>query len=311
MRKETIMDMSTGFREDNRIKGYYFGKGQKAACIVGAMRGNEYQQLYICSLLIKTLTQLEEKGAIVAGKEILVLPSLNAHSLNTGKRYWSMDDSDINRQFPGNPNGEATSRIAARVMEITAGYSYGIQFPSFYLEGEFIPHVRMSETGHESTSLANLFGLPYVVIAQPRAFDVSTLNYNWQMSGMSAFSIYTSTTRSIDGQLARQAVSAVLRFLTRMGIIRYQSHNGYIASVLEEEDLVDVIADTSGVFTKCCSIDKEVMRGEVLAKILDPYDATVISEVHSPTDGIVFFANTEPLAYENSTVFRIIRKLHE
>ena len=96
-----------------------------------------------------------------------------------------------------------------------------------------------------------------------------------------------------------------------MGIIRYQSHNGYIASVLEEEDLVDVIAGNSGVLSRCCSIDKEVMRGEVLAQVLDPYDATVISEVLSPTDGIVFFANTEPLAYENSTVFRIIRRLHE
>lgn len=191
MKIEEILTMSTDFREDNQIKSFTFGHGKKAACIVGAMRGNEYQQLYICSQLIRTLTRLEEKGAIVSGKEIMVIPSLNGHSINIGKKYWGMDNSDINRQFPGNPHGEATSRIAARVLEVVSAYDYGIQFPSFYLEGEFIPHIRMMETGKESSSLANLFGMPYVVISEPRAFDGSTLNYNLQMRGYQCvFCIY-------------------------------------------------------------------------------------------------------------------------
>ena len=88
MKLEEIIAMSTDYREDNRIKAYVFGRGKKAAAIIGAMRGNEYQQLYICSQLIRILTRLEERGAIVSGKQIMVIPSLNAHSSNIGKKYW-------------------------------------------------------------------------------------------------------------------------------------------------------------------------------------------------------------------------------
>lgn len=41
MRKEKIYSLSSLYRENMDIYGYRFGKGEKAACIVGAMRGNE------------------------------------------------------------------------------------------------------------------------------------------------------------------------------------------------------------------------------------------------------------------------------
>ena len=49
MQKETLFHLKSPYRDDLRIQGYRFGKGEKAACIVGALRGNEVQQLYVCS----------------------------------------------------------------------------------------------------------------------------------------------------------------------------------------------------------------------------------------------------------------------
>ena len=46
MRKEKIYSLSSLYRENMDIYGYRFGKGEKAACIVGAMRGNEIQQMF-------------------------------------------------------------------------------------------------------------------------------------------------------------------------------------------------------------------------------------------------------------------------
>ena len=60
MRKEKIYSLSSLYRENMDIYGYRFGKGEKAACIVGAMRGNEIQQMYIGALLVKSLKELEE-----------------------------------------------------------------------------------------------------------------------------------------------------------------------------------------------------------------------------------------------------------
>lgn len=49
MRKEIIFTLENSYRDNMDVYGFHFGKGEKAACIVGAIRGNEVQQLYICS----------------------------------------------------------------------------------------------------------------------------------------------------------------------------------------------------------------------------------------------------------------------
>lgn len=311
MHKEEIFEMEGLYREGFKIEGFRFGHGNKAACIVGASRGNELQQMYICSQLIKVLKMLEEHGSITSNNEILVIPCINNFSINVGKRFWAIDNNDINRCFPGNMTADTTSQIAAAVFERVKGYSYGIQFTSFYMPGDFIPHVRMMETGFHSPSLGNLFGMQYVVIRKPKPFDTATLNYNWQMNGTSAFSVYASSTDMIDDKAARQAVSSVLRFLTRMGILKYNNHSGYIASVIQEEDLYPVKTRTAGFYRRFKQSGDPVFRNDVIAQIIDPYEGEIIDQVVSPTDGIIFFSHNAPTVMENAVIYKIIRRMHE
>ena len=66
---EDIYTLSLPYREDMAVKGFRFGKGEKSACIIGPMRGNGVQQMYICAGLVKALKELEAKDAsIPAGK---------------------------------------------------------------------------------------------------------------------------------------------------------------------------------------------------------------------------------------------------
>lgn len=311
MKKEIIYTLKSPYRDDLRITGYKFGKGpRKAACIVGAIRGNEIQQLYVCSQLIKELKKLEKKGSILRDNEVLVIPSINHYSMNIGKRFWPTDNTDINRMFPGYVHGETTERIAGNVFEKVQGYTYGIQFASFYMPGKFIPHVRMMKTGYQSESLANLFGLPYVVLRTPNPFDTTTLNYNWQLWNTNAFSVYTNSTTEIDEESAKHAVVSVLRFLTRMGVIKYNCHSGYIASIIEENNLKTIRADKAGFYKRLKEPGDSVYRGEVIGKIYDPYEGEVISKVVSPTEGIVFFAHVKPTVVENNIVYKVIKRIH-
>ncbi len=306
MNKEVIFDMSTPFRGEYAIAGYRFGNGEKCAAIVGAMRGNEFQQLYICSQLIAKLEQIEAKGGLIANKEILVIPALNYNAMNVGSKYWVSDNTDINRSFPGIKEGPATSRIAAHVLELVEKYSYGVQFASSYISGEFAPHVRLAENGAKNTSLANLFGLPYVLTATERAFDKSTLVYNWQQSGTYAFSVYSGTTEQVDERLADLTVNAVLRFLQRMGILRYDCHGGYMSSVIDEDKLITVRGDMPGFFRRKVHVEDEVKKGQVLGEIVDSYRGDVISRLLSPTDGMVFFELTKAMLFQNSVAYRLI-----
>ncbi len=103
MNKRVVYEMRGLYRDTFRVKGYEFGTGKKSVCIVGSSRGNEVQQLYCCSRLVKKMKQLEEEGRIADGIKILILPSINPYSMNIQKRFWSTDNTDINRgNYPEN-----------------------------------------------------------------------------------------------------------------------------------------------------------------------------------------------------------------
>lgn len=309
MEKKCLFEIKGLYRDDFRVTGYEFGQGEESACILGNFRGNEYQQIYVCSQLVRRLKILEEQGRIKEGKKILVVPSLNPYSVNVKKRFWAVDNTDINRLFPGYNLGETTQRIADGIFQQVKDYKYGIQFASFYMPGTFMPHVRMmkTNTGYDDTDMATLFDLPYVVRRKVRPYDTTTLNYNWQIWETKAFSIYTTTTMRLDTISAEAAVKSVLGFLGKQGIIDYKKAGGYRSSIVEDTDLVSVRAQKAGFFKCITRVGKEVLKGDLMAEVIDPYEGTVKEQIFAPIDGTVFFSrDSEPITYANTAVFKIV-----
>lgn len=307
MKRKVLFEIKALYRDDFRITGFTFGEGEPSVCVVGSMRGNENQQLFACSCLVKKLAELEEKGRILPGKQILVIPCANPYSMNIKKRFWSIDNTDINRMFPGYSEGETTQRIAAGLFDAIKDYPYGIQFASFYMPGAFVPHIRMMKTGFENVELAKQFGLPYVVLHTPRPFDTTTLNYNWQIWETQAFSLYTTNTSRIDRTSARQAVESILNFMSKQGILRYSGCNGFISRVIESEDFVSVRTSDAGFFESVVIPGEEVEEGQLLAKIRDPYLGTIRHSLYAPVHGTTAFVHDEAMTYENTAVLKLIR----
>lgn len=306
MKKELIYTIPSIYRDDFRIHGYRFGSGEKALCVVGSMRGNEYQQVYTCSRLVKTLKQLEQEGKLLEDKEILVIPSLNPCSMNIEKRFWPTDNTDINRMFPGYPLGETTQRIAAGVFEKISVYKNGIQFPSFYMPGKFCPHVRMMKTGYENVEKARQFGLPYIVLKVPKPYDTTTLNYNWQLWETDAFSLYGTSTDQLDEESAQEIVNCILRFMAANDIIKEGAVGKTESRVISDREMVSVRPKKSGIYKSLVSVEEEVKKGQILAYVLDTGEGDVIEELRAPVDGVVFFEHDKPLVYANTAVIKLL-----
>ncbi len=311
MEKKVLFEIKALYRDDFRVTGYSFGQGERAACVVGSMRGNENQQLYCCSQLVRKLRELEAAGRIREGREILVVPCVNPYSMNIKKRFWSIDNTDINRMFPGYREGETTQRIAGGLFEAIQDYRYGLQFASFYMPGRFVPHIRVMKTGFEDVELAKQFGFPYVLLHTPRPFDTATLNYNWQIWETKAFSVYTTTTEEIDRASARQAVESVLNFLRKADVIDCDGFEGYVSKVVSTEEMVTVRNRSAGFFEGKAEAGEHVRKGQVLACIADCYEGEVIDEIRSPIDGTLLFAHAEPRVYQNTAVYKIIPEREE
>jgi predicted deacylase len=306
MKKKIIYEIKGLYRDSFRITGFEFGKGKKSLCIVGSMRGNEVQQLYCCSQLVKKFRQLEEERRIRPDVKILIIPCCNPYSINTQKRFWTIDNTDINRMFPGYDLGETTQRIADGIFSQIKDYEYGIQFTSFYMPGEFIPHMRLMDEGYSDVITAMKFGMPYVVKRTVRPYDTATLNYNWQVWNTKAYSLYTSTTSRIDKKSAGQAVLSILRFCKSVGFVKYQENGDHPSIVISDKELISVRTAKSGIFEPLVKVGDSVDEGTPLAEIINPYDGSVMETLYAPRRGTLFFMHSDPITYAETAVIKMV-----
>ena len=73
MKEEVIFRMESAYREDFEVKSYHFGGPEKTMCIIGNMRGNEIQQLYIAGQMVRTLKRFEEEGRFIRRHGVTVI----------------------------------------------------------------------------------------------------------------------------------------------------------------------------------------------------------------------------------------------
>ncbi len=315
MRKKTLFTLETPYREPLELRAVEFGLENAEPCcaIVGSMRGNEIQQTFICAELIRRLQAMEARGMLDSRKRVVVIPSVNAFSMNISKRFWAVDNTDINRMFPGYDAGETTQRIADGLFREVKDYAHGIQLASYYLPGDFLPHVRITEVGdisQRSLKMADAFGFPYVSTKKPGSFDTTILNYNWQVWDTHAFSLFTRKTDSIDEGEAAFVIDCILRFLHEIGVVHQAVPGGFISTYVDEESLVNVrTCHAGGFFMSKVEPGRSVEAGEVLGEVLDSLDAMPKEALVCPVNGRVFFKHTAPLINQYTIAFKIVPEI--
>lgn len=311
MKKILLFEMTSLYRDNMKVYGYLFGADrledcEKTVAVVSGIRGNEYTQIYEASQLVKQLTRLESQGRLKDGKTVLVIPAANPYSVNSEKRFWPTDNTDINRMFPGYDKGETTQRAAASLFRILKGFRYGIHLTSHYISGNYIPHVLIQDTGRDYIESAKAFGLGYIHFCEPRHYDTTTLNYNWQIWDTDTYSIYGGDDKNVDRIIGDMVVNAILNFMNDRGIVEFAHHRGYISSVIRNGDLSVIKSSDAGFFHSNVRVGDVVHQGQKIAEIQDTGDGHILSDVIAPKEGIVFFVQSNPLAFANGQLMLIV-----
>ncbi|MCI7007539.1 MAG: M14 family metallopeptidase [Parabacteroides sp.] len=285
--------MSDCSSKKNRLQ---HGDSPKRVCIVTGTHGDELEGQYVCFRLNQIIrAQLERLNGTVE-----IYPALNPLGIDSITRGIPTFDLDMNRIFPGDPQGAMPEQIK--------GYTYGIQLASFYISGDFVPHVRLMRTGYEDTEGAKLFGMPYITLRQPLPFDTTLLNYNWQIWETKAYSLYGGMNDGVESPVTAEMIGTILRFAQRIGLTRKPVVGipDFNPQVIDESSFCSVRTPQAGIFYRLKGAGAKVQEGEPLARIIDPYEGSVRAEIISPTDGIIFFAHNKPLALANTLLFNIL-----
>ena len=285
--------MSDCSSKKNRLQ---HGDSPKRVCIVTGTHGDELEGQYVCFRLNQIIrTQLERLNGTVE-----IYPALNPLGIDSITRGIPTFDLDMNRIFPGDPQGAMPEQIK--------GYTYGIQLASFYIPGDFVPHVRLMRTGYEDTEGAKLFGMPYITLRKPLPFDTTLLNYNWQIWETKAYSLYGGMNDGVESPITAEMIGTILRFAQRTGLSRKPVVGipDFNPQVVDEATLLPVRTTQAGMFYRLKGAGDKVHESEPLARIIDPYEGNVRAEITAPTDGIIFFAHNKPLALANTLLFNIL-----
>ena len=126
-------------------------------CITAGVHGDEINGIEVARRVFAQTDAQTLSGTLIA------LPAINAEGVRTGSRYLS-DRRDLNRSFPGNPDGSVASIIANAVFSrVILQCDALVDLHTGSNARTNVPQIRVDLEHEEATELARHFGVGYIV----------------------------------------------------------------------------------------------------------------------------------------------------
>ncbi len=236
------------------------------ALLTGGNHGDEYEGPIALFDLARRLTAEQVSGRVI------IVPAMNYPAFQSGTRTSPIDRGNLNRSFPGRPDGGVTERIAdyfARVLLPLADLV--LDFHSGGRTLEFLPYAAahaLPDAAQEQACFAAVaaFGAPYSMrmreIDPVGMYDTAAEVMGKVFVTTELYGGGTATARSVG--IARRGVANVLR------------HVGIIAGAVEPAPTrwLDMpaadcfgFAEQAGLVEPCADLGEMVRDGELLARI--------------------------------------------
>lgn len=282
------------------------GSSKKRVCIVTGTHGDELEGQYVCYKLAKELNENIDK----LNGTIEIYPALNPLGIETISRGIPGFDLDMNRIFPGNPNGVMAERIAAAILEDLKGADMVIDIHSSNIFLREMPQVRVNITASKTlVPQAKLLGVDFIWVHDAATVLESTLAHSLNSTGTPCLVVEMGVGMRINHSLGNNLVDGIYNLLQNMEIWQGEVNTSNLAKgIISEGDSVSFInAEKSGIFLTEQKTASIVEQGEHIGDIVDPLTGNILEAVKSPIYGYLFTLRAYPVVYEGSLIARIHR----
>jgi predicted deacylase len=287
-------------------------KPGKVLSLVAGVHGYEYPPI---------LALYRLKGMIdpqVLSGTIIIVHIANIHSFRKRIIYYNpFDWKNLNRVFPGNPDGTISQRVAFVLKkEIVERCDYLIDMHCGDGNEALIPYTYWMVTGDEkldeiSKQMALAFGIKYIIIDQSRTKDLSDSKY----LGNTAVLHKKPAITTESGYLGRTDEESIVRNIDGiLNVMRLFGMVGGEPQMLLEPVWIDkyevVYSDEDGLFYPLTEMGYYVKEGEKVGYLTD-YLGNMIQELRAPFTGIVLYIVHTPPANKGEPLFEIGAILNE
>ena len=282
------------------------GKGNRRVCIVTGTHGDELEGQMVCYLVAK---QLNENLDLLDGT-VEIYPALNPLGIDTIQRGIPNFDLDMNRIFPGNPNGTMAEQAAHLIVEDLKGADLVFDIHSSNLYLRETPQVRINVLNEkELVPLAQRLNIDFVWVHDAATVLESTLAHSLNSTGTKCLVAELGVGQRINHKMCNRLTLGIFNLMKDLGMWKGEIQQSLISNpiVCKGDNVEFLNAATSGIFITELNCGVVVAEGEEIGQIVEPMTGTVLSRVISPVEGYMFTIRAYPIVYEGSLMARIFR----
>ena len=282
------------------------GKGNRRVCIVTGTHGDELEGQMVCYLVAK---QLNENLDLLDGT-VEIYPALNPLGIDTIQRGIPNFDLDMNRIFPGNPNGTMAEQAAHLIVEDLKGADLVFDIHSSNLYLRETPQVRINVLNEkELVPLAQRLNIDFVWVHDAATVLESTLAHSLNSTGTKCLVAELGVGQRINHKMCNRLTLGIFNLMKDLGMWKGEIQQSLISNpiVCKGDNVEFLNAATSGIFITELKCGVVVAEGEEIGQIVEPMTGTVLSRVISPVEGYMFTIRAYPIVYEGSLMARIFR----
>ena len=242
-------------------------------CLTAAVHGDELNGIEMVRRVLHDIDPNKLSGAVIG------VPIVNVQGFRRGSRYLP-DRRDLNRYFPGNPNGSAAARIAhALFTNVIAHCDALVDLHTGSFERANLPQIRADLRNPDVVTLTLGFGSMVVLHSEP---TVGTLRYAATSADIPAVTLEAGGPSQLELAEVKHGVKGLETLLTTLGMVKKMRLWGDPEPVYYRSSWVR--ADNGGILLADVSLGSSVRKGDLLGTITDPMN-NARSELRSPFSG--------------------------
>ncbi len=252
------------------INGAYPGP---TLCLTAAVHGDELNGIEMVRRVMHDLDPSKVSGAVIG------IPIVNVQGFRRGSRYLP-DRRDLNRYFPGNPNGSAAARIAHSFFANVVSHCDAlVDLHTGSFERANLPQIRADLRNPDVVTLTQGFGSMVILHSTPA---VGTLRYAATRAGIPAVTLEAGGPSQLELNEVKHGVKGIETLVNTLGMMRKHRFWGEPEPVYYRSSWVR--ADNGGILLADVSLGSTVRKGDLLGTITDPMN-NARTEVRSPYAG--------------------------
>ena len=242
-------------------------------CLTAAVHGDELNGIEMVRRVLHDVDPKKLSGRMIG------VPIVNVQGFRRGSRYLP-DRRDLNRYFPGNPNGSAAARIAHSLFkDVIAHCDALVDLHTGSFERANLPQIRADLRNPDVVTLTLGFGSMVVLHSEPTA---GTLRHAATGAGIPAVTVEAGGPSQLELTEVKHGVKGIETLLTTLGMVRKVRLWGDPEPVYYRSSWVR--ADNGGILLADVSLGSTVRKGDLLGTITDPM-SNARTEVRSPYSG--------------------------